>query len=900
MPRQVLDEFLTKKQSGSVRLVVLPSASVSAYEVGATASDDGSGTTVEVFGLGTIEVGDIVSVNGSATLIGTVQSVASDGLSFVHNNSNLSWARLDRFVNTSKVAVLTEDAEGTSEIAQPVEAEEDGRLTVYVSSSAPVDLKLVDEVGGIIIKPDWGAVVGGVPTFRPEDYGSVTTAANVAISAAIAAADDAGGGIVQLERRTYPLAAAIEYLPGVTLRGVGMGLSILKLNAAVDGHCIQRLGTGAGEFGLIADLTCDGNDANQTTGTGAGIVLRNISTHAIERVEVKNCRGQGIALLSTNVDMSRLRVQDCYIHDVCSNSTALGGIAIGGTNDVDSVMVAGNWLKNIGDGDPTGDTGIGIVFSGAGTQKRIIIEGNEIEACQASGISLQANVSDIQIENNYIFDVAKGTGGNGIHLATASQALIKGNTIDTTGASADPGIEITGDVLVNNSDVTVEGNRLFGCKSTSIWVGTVNRCTVRGNLIRTTTAGVKGIDLNNNSSPATTLFSACVEANNVVLSSGGNGIDCRGWAQMVIQGNTVKGGTHGIIVDRQGVDETDITINGNVSSGNSADGIRVVCTGGTAALRIVVSNNVSYLNTQRGMTISAAKSVTIQGNVLEANGRSGLALDSVEDVSCIGNVVKNNGTANTAAHKEGIQLSGTSDAILINGNLIVDHTAGGNSGGQGIGASGSPTLTNVIVGNQNIFLGNQTDVEVSPVVIGLTTIASTAAMALTAGEFFVVSGTADITSITGGWPSRRVTLCFTGNAATNGLVKGSNLAGLQQSLKYIAGDEITLTFDGTLWQEANRSEADSIPSVVSAASITLPARIYAKTIEITGATGPIGTILGGWAGRKVSLLFRSSPTVTESASIKLAGVGDFVATADDVLTLAHDGTNWTEVGRSVN
>lgn len=55
-----------------------------------------------------------------------------------------------------------------------------------------------------------------------------------------------------------------------------------------------------------------------------------------------------------------------------------------------------------------------------------------------------------------------------------------------------------------------------------------------------------------------------------------------------------------------------------------------------------------------------------------------------------------------------------------------------------------------------------------------------------------------------------------------------------------------------------------------------------------------------YASKRISLQFAASLTVTNGASLKLAGAANFSATADDILTLASDGSVWREVGRSVN
>lgn len=88
----------------------------------------------------------------------------------------------------------------------------------------------------------------------------------------------------------------------------------------------------------------------------------------------------------------------------------------------------------------------------------------------------------------------------------------------------------------------------------------------------------------------------------------------------------------------------------------------------------------------------------------------------------------------------------------------------------------------------------------------------------------------------------------------------------------------------------------SITSVVAADPLNLPPT--GSVFQVTGNTN-FGTLNGGWAGRQVVLKFTGTPTAFDGgASMKLAG--NFAATADDTLTLAHDGTAWYEVARSVN
>ena len=88
----------------------------------------------------------------------------------------------------------------------------------------------------------------------------------------------------------------------------------------------------------------------------------------------------------------------------------------------------------------------------------------------------------------------------------------------------------------------------------------------------------------------------------------------------------------------------------------------------------------------------------------------------------------------------------------------------------------------------------------------------------------------------------------------------------------------------------------SVPSVASAASLTLPRG--ADVINVTGTTGITSISATGNARRCVTLNFVAALTVTDGSNLKLAG--NFTTTADDTLTLYCDGTNWIEIARSVN
>jgi hypothetical protein len=88
---------------------------------------------------------------------------------------------------------------------------------------------------------------------------------------------------------------------------------------------------------------------------------------------------------------------------------------------------------------------------------------------------------------------------------------------------------------------------------------------------------------------------------------------------------------------------------------------------------------------------------------------------------------------------------------------------------------------------------------------------------------------------------------------------------------------------------------------VIASADPLPIRNYGDTFTITGTVG-FGSLLGGWAGRQVTLVFTDAVGVTSSTGdrsyMRLSGGSNFTASAGATLTLRHNGVQWYEIGRS--
>lgn len=90
-----------------------------------------------------------------------------------------------------------------------------------------------------------------------------------------------------------------------------------------------------------------------------------------------------------------------------------------------------------------------------------------------------------------------------------------------------------------------------------------------------------------------------------------------------------------------------------------------------------------------------------------------------------------------------------------------------------------------------------------------------------------------------------------------------------------------------------------VPQTVAgtAGALTLPS--YGTTFLITGTAKQTSIVTSvAQAGRRVTLILASTDTLVDGGNLKIAG--DLNGTADDVIELSSDGTNWFQVSRSVN
>jgi hypothetical protein len=184
-----------------------------------------------------------------------------------------------------------------------------------------------------------------------------------------------------------------------------------------------------------------------------------------------------------------------------------------------------------------------------------------------------------------------------------------------------------------------------------------------------------------------------------------------------------------------------------------------------------------------------------------------------------------------------------------------------------------------------------------------------AALDLIAGEYIVVSGCkfadnnlASVSNIlTIGASANRVNIlgCSFGYQPAGTAIYvngGTNVVISANSFSQCGTADITLNSVGTNTQIANNF-TDRSNALTAAAS--LPVTPAASMFTVAGATG-ITSLATGVAGQTAMLVFSSTPTLTHSANLLLDGAVNFVASANDVLTLRCLGAGvWTEQSRAV-
>lgn len=408
------------------------------------------------------------------------------------------------------------------------------------------------------------------------------------------------------------------------------------------------------------------------------------------------------------------------------------------------------------DGNKAGNTGGNGISTGGGGCTNVRILGNRVHDCSGSGVYIDGTtVTGIQVSGNFAWgNAAAGITGNNVDKFAfdGNFAWLNGTHgigligIGTNGS-------ISHNVAWDNGQGTPSADNITGYNSGNAKIAFVgNVC--RGGLNNGMHVGGSALNVSGNVVTGASFHGIYVSPNagngddvvisgNTVKGNGYSGIWLRNCTSGVVSGNLVRdAGQHGILIDGC----TDVAITGNTVRASGLDGFHAGAT--VASSRLTIVGNVFVSNLGDGIDIGNVSRSVITGNKSSLNTGYGLNVNASESYNA------------------------------ISGNHVSANTAG---------QIATPATTSAVSGNiteESFSVASAATVTLPP-----------------SGEFFNITGTTGITSITASFIGRRVTLQFTGILT---ITDGGNLR-LAGNFTTASTSTITLVSDGANWVECSRS-----------------------------------------------------------------------------------------------
>jgi parallel beta-helix repeat protein len=416
----------------SVVAIILSAVAVTSAVVLKPTSTIGTGA------VGTNELADN-SVTGTKIASGAITDtdIVSAGISKIANNAVGSGQIADNSITMSDLSsALANTITGVENIADnSVTSAKIADGTITTDDIATGTVTSSDIADGTIVVADLATAVSSrlgkvatkiVATDGSGDYMDIQSAINSL---------PATGGEVYVREGTYTISSSITIPSNVVLIGAGAATKIFLANGAN----VDVIVASSAKDIIIANLSIDGNKANQTAG-GHGIKFVNVENSTISGCKVEKSYYRGIHLEGSS-------------NNVITNNNL-------STNDAQGIMIFSNSNNNsvLGNTVKSNDAeGVALISSFNNT-----IIGNTVRSNRGSGIYLRDSNNNVLMGNVGINNSQIGAGiTDGIYLQSSDY-----NTI-TSNRCADDQVVKTQSYGVNISDAAcdfnlVDGNVLAG------------------------------------------------------------------------------------------------------------------------------------------------------------------------------------------------------------------------------------------------------------------------------------------------------------------------------------------------------------------------------------------------------------------------------------------------------
>lgn len=399
------------------------------------------------------------------------------------------------------------------------------------------------------------------------------------------------GGIVYIPMGTYLVGTALSGLGHTTVRGEGMGNTILKMKDSANLSYVLRFSSKS--HVIVEDLSFDANYANNTSGRVDCLILTSCTDSSVFRVEAYNAAGNNSGSVGVGITIgggsARCRLVQCYVHDC--------GVLGGRTSDAifvsgDHHFIAHNLIIDC--------TDTAIAYNPTSTSS----------SAPNTGIIIQGNVS---------IDTPQGIGYGAVAGRYCDGFVCEGNTVSGSAATNGAGIvflNVSGSVL---KGLIIANNQVKDATDGKGFLTVLcDHVTFTGNTAQRNNQG---------EDEAGMYFSQCTEiaiAGNASTENGGHGMILVGCTGFTVTGNSLNENgvfasatNAGLYVGKTGAVESQYgIITGNTTNGGTQKyGIRIV----DGTNEVMLGDYVSNSNVTSNLQVTATGTIRYSVRMLKSS-----------------------------------------------------------------------------------------------------------------------------------------------------------------------------------------------------------------------------------------------------------------------------------------